>query len=137
MRVVPRVVIVSASEIQAGFDGKRRLHLPREFAAVISSSKVFRGGSFDLLFLETQTQQQARLGLIVPKRLARAATVRNAIKRQGREAFRLSLARFVDCDLVLRLKRTANKGVPDTRQQLRRWRAEIDALFEQLAKRNP
>ncbi len=136
MRVVPRVVIVSASEIPAGFNREHRLHQPKEFAAVISASKAFRGNSFDLLFLETRTQKQARLGLIVPKRLARAASLRNAIKRQGREAFRLSLARFADCDLVLRLKRPANQAKPQLRQQLRLWRGEIEALFDRLANRN-
>lgn len=135
MRVVPRAAIVSASETRAGFDRERRLHQPSEFAAVLSASRVFRGASFDLLFLETQTQRQARLGLIVPKRLARAASLRNAIKRQGREAFRLSLARFADCDLVLRLKRPANGPKPELRQQLKVWRVEMDSLFDRLAKR--
>lgn len=74
---------------------------------------------------------------MVPKRLARAASLRNAIKRQGREAFRLSMARFADCDLVLRLKRPVDKAKPDFRQQLRLWRVEIESLFDRLAKRGP
>lgn len=134
MRVVPRAVIVSASEPQAGFNRERRLHQPKEFAAVLSASKVFRGESFDLLFLDTGTRTQARLGLIVPKRLARAASLRNAIKRQGREAFRLSLARFADCDVVLRLRRPVAKAEP--RRQLKAWRTEIEALFGRLARRS-
>lgn len=135
MRVVPKAVIASASEPRALFNGDRRLHKPREFEAVLSARRVLRGDSFDLHFLEGENQHPARLGLIVPKRMAQAATLRNAIKRQGREAFRLSVARGVACDIVLRLKRPVSGLQIERRQQLRLWRGEMEALLDRLAKR--
>ncbi len=135
MRVVPRAVIASASEPRAQFSGDRRLHKPSEFAAVLAVRRVFRGDSFDLHFLEAQNQDQARLGLIVPKRMAREASLRNAIKRQGREAFRLSMVRGLACDVVLRLKRPVSGFTIERRQQLRSWRREIESLLDKLAQR--
>ena len=105
MRVVPRVVIVSASKRTASFHSGQKLHRPEEFSSVMAARKVVRGTCFDLHYLVKGTAQTARLGLIVPKRLARASSLRNAIKRQGREAFRLAAAGIPSCDLVLRLTR--------------------------------
>jgi ribonuclease P protein component len=45
----------------------------------------------------------ARLGVVVPKRLIKAAVRRNLIKRLGREQFRLLLKQLPVRDLVLRL----------------------------------
>ena len=55
----------------------------------MAARKIVRGRCFDLHYCGTGADSKARIGLIVPKRLARAASLRNAIKRQGREAFRL------------------------------------------------
>jgi ribonuclease P protein component len=82
--------------------------------------------------LETENAGGSRLGLIVPKRLARAANLRNAIKRQAREAFRLMIARSLPCDVVLRLKRPVSVARNELRQQLRNWRGEIDRLLGRL-----
>jgi ribonuclease P protein component len=75
--------------------------------------------------------------LIVPKRLARAASLRNAIKRQGREAFRLMAAEMQACDLVLRLTRPI-KGVraTDGAQKII-WRTEMEALLKRLPPLSP
>lgn len=45
----------------------------------------------------------ARLGVVVPKRLIKAAVRRNLIKRVGREQFRSLLTQLPARDLVLRL----------------------------------
>ncbi|MBK7014173.1 MAG: ribonuclease P protein component [Sulfuritalea sp.] len=135
MRVAPRAVIVSASKLRARFQKGSRLHQPREFAAVLSARKVLRGDSFDLHMLATENAGAPRLGLIVPKRLARAANLRNAIKRQAREAFRLMIARCLPCDVVLRLKRPVSVAGNELRQQLRSWRGEIDRLLGRLPAR--
>lgn len=74
----------------------------------------------------------ARLGLVISKKNARAAVVRNAIKRQIREAFRLRhLQQLV---IVVRL------ALPLPRQPTFRiltakaaWRADIESLFDRLA----
>ena len=132
MRAVPRAVIASASDRAASFRSAQRLHRPGEFSVVMTARHVVRGEFFDLHYCPTGTNQAARLGLIVPKRLARAASLRNAIKRQGREAFRLMGAEILPCDLVLRLKR-ALKGVTGRDDARRKaWRTELESLLRQL-----
>ncbi len=70
--------------------------------------------------------------MIVPKRLAKAASVRNAIKRQGREAFRLMAVGIPSCDLVLRLARPVVDAKAGDRAQRKMWRAEIETLLRRL-----
>ena len=132
MRVVPRAVIVSPSEHAASFCFEQRLHRPEEFSAVMAARRVVRGECFHLHFRQAEADNRARLGLIVPKRLARAASVRNAIKRQGREAFRLIAVEIPPCDLVLRLARPVGDTRAGDSGQRRLWRAEIEALLRQL-----
>ncbi len=135
MRVVPRVVIVSASDDGARFPTGRRLHKPQEFAAVLSARMVLRGDSFDLHFRKSDLKVPARLGLVVPKRLAHAANLRNAVKRQGREAFRLMSLQLPDCDVVLRLKRPLAPSSEEIRAQKQLWRREIESLMQKLVTR--
>ena len=99
----------------------------------MAARRVVRGECFDLHYRRGSSYGEARLGLIVPKRLARAASLRNAIKRQGRDAFRLMAVEIPSCDLVLRL-RTPVKGVKDRDGAQRKvWRAEIETLLRRLA----
>jgi ribonuclease P protein component len=74
----------------------------------------------------------ARLGFIVPKRLARAASLRNAIKRQAREAFRLMAREIPPGDLVLRLTRVTGAVKAKDHSQLKVWRVEMEALLQRL-----
>lgn len=132
MRVVPRAVIVSPSERRASFRSEQRLHRPEEFSAVMAARRVVRGACFDLHFGPANNAGRARIGLIVPKRLARAASLRNAIKRQGREAFRLAASAIPPCDMVLRLTRPV-KGVSSKDDAQRKiWRAEIETLLRRF-----
>ncbi|MBI5899930.1 MAG: ribonuclease P protein component [Rhodocyclales bacterium] len=130
MRAVPRVAIASASDSGPRFSKGRRLHKPQEFAAVLSARKVVKGETFDLHFLDKDDLSVPRLGLVIPKRLAAAASLRNAIKRQGRETFRQLPLR--PCDVVLRLKRRVSKTSAEFDQQRRLWRGEIEALLRRL-----
>lgn len=78
----------------------------------------------------------ARLGLVIPKKQAHAAVLRNAIKRQARELFRHRRSLLPPMDLVLRLAQSVDLpgGVID--QQARTaWRAEITALFDRLCQK--
>jgi ribonuclease P protein component len=72
--------------------------------------------------------------MVIPKRYAKSAVLRNAIKRQGREIFRLHMGELPVCDLVLRLDR-ALKGREGrtTLEQKREWRIMIEALFVSVA----
>lgn len=95
----------------------------------MAARRVVRGTCFDLHFCPTTTAGNARLGLIVPKRLARAASLRNAIKRQGREAFRLAAFAFKPGDMVLRLKRPVQGVNAKDSAQRKVWRAEMESLL--------
>ena len=132
MRVVPRVVIVSESEHKAPFGFAQRLHRPGEFSVVMEARRVVRGECFDLHFGREATEGIARLGWIVPKRLARNASLRNAVKRQGREAFRLVAQELAPRDLVFRLKRAISGSRATDAQQRKVWRSEIESLLGKL-----
>jgi ribonuclease P protein component len=129
VRVVPRVVIVSPSEHKSSFRSEQRLHRPGEFSAVMAARRVVRGTCFDLHFRPANIAGKARIGLIVPKRLARAAVLRNAIKRQGREAFRMLASAIQPYDLVLRLTRPIQSVSAKDGVQRKIWRAEIETLL--------
>jgi ribonuclease P protein component len=64
--------------------------------------------------------------------LARAASLRNAIKRQAREAFRLMAAEIAPGDLVLRLTRVIKGVKAKDHSQLKVWRAEMERLLQSL-----
>jgi len=94
-----------------------RLHQPSEFSAVFQYRRVIRGKLFDLHWrldgalndaVASDKLSSARLGLVVPKRLARRAVMRNLMKRIVRENFRQQLADLPAVDLVLKLSRKPN-----------------------------
>lgn len=103
----------------ACFRPEHRLHQAAEFSTVFSYRKVVRGAFFDLHWRplapeavaatedarETVDATPARLGLVVPKRLARRAVLRNRIKRLARETFRHRRDSLGGFDLVLKLGR--------------------------------
>ena len=80
------------------------------------------------------------MGMVIPKRYAKSAVLRNAIKRQAREAFRLVAERLPACDLVLRLARAprAVHGNKSTMMEYKTtWRAMLTSLFESAVKLSP
>lgn len=102
----------------------------------MAARRVVRGESFSLHYREASSDNEVRLGLMIPKRLARASSLRNAIKRQGREAFRLMTVDMPPCDLVLRLTRPI-KGVAASDDGWKKvWRAEIEGLLKRLPARS-
>jgi ribonuclease P protein component len=71
--------------------------------------------------------------LVIPKKQARAAVLRNAVKRQTRELFRRRSASLPAFDLILRLAQPLDRSKRVIDKQARaNWRAEITALFDQL-----
>ncbi|TSA00492.1 MAG: ribonuclease P protein component [Rhodocyclaceae bacterium] len=98
----------------------------------MAARRVVRGECFDLHYCPVNADNSARLGLIVPKRLARTASLRNAIKRQGREAFRLMAVEISPCDLVLRLKRPLKRVMTKDSEQRKSWRGEMETLLRRL-----
>lgn len=91
-----------------------------------------RGTYFDLHFRREGTagaSSEARLGLVIAKKFARRAVLRNLLKRIGREAFRHARPGLPSRDLVLRLARPLPRGDREERQA---WRADIDGLLARL-----
>jgi len=103
-----------------------------EFSAVMAAGNKVRGELFELHYRLAGLEARARLGLIVPKRLASSAALRNAIRRQGREAFRLMAGMFAPCDLVLRLKQPLRGINAKDSAQRRVWRTDIEDLMRRF-----
>ena len=99
----------------------------------MAARRVVRGECFDLHYCPVRADSLARLGLIVPKRLARTASLRNAIKRQGREAFRLIVTEIPPCDLILRLTRPVKGVMARDNEQRKAWRGEMETLLRRLS----
>lgn len=115
------------------YPASARLHSPSEYALALKGKRVARGALFVVNTPRQSTagsQDTARLGLIIPKRLAAKAVTRNTIKRVIREAFRLQRPYLAHRDLVFRL----HSKVPalSLRQLRKLVRAEVDDLLFQV-----
>lgn len=123
------------------------MHQAEEFSAVFSYRKVVRGAFFDLhwrplpLVMDPAVDgsdavnpltHSARIGLVVPKRLAKRSVLRNRIKRLAREVFRHRRVDLPVFDLVLKLGR--KPALPEDRSA---WNAvlrqDIEAVITRLA----
>lgn len=100
------------------FRPAQRLKKAEEFAQVLSRRQVLHGRYFSLHYApslfaaEEAGSGRARLGLVVAKRLARRAVLRNLVKRLARESFRLSRPELADLDIVLRLTKPLTQAAP-------------------------
>lgn len=117
-------------DARALFRPEHRLNQAAEFKAVFDHRRVLREGSFDLHYLPQQLGS-ARLGVVIPKRFARRAVLRNTFKRMAREAFRLQRVSMPHCDLVLRLARPIGPVTPSSPREP--WRKTMERLFARLA----
>jgi ribonuclease P protein component len=123
------------------FGRQDRLLQPGEFSAVMASRTRLVNDCFELRYLSRRPGSNrdatngARLGLIVPKRLAKRAVLRNMLKRLAREAFRQSLVDLPPMDFVLRLAKPAlAPGQKVDSGKRRMWRRNIDALLAGVAR---
>lgn len=87
-----------------------------------------------MLYTRPNQLPNARLGVVVAKRLAPRAVTRNTIKRVTRELFRTTGLPAIDC--VVRLSKAVNtKAGPATNAKLKAMlRAELARLFDAQAK---
>lgn len=93
-----------------GFPRCYRLTKTDEYSSVFGFRRAVKSTHFLLHYRPRAAEAgaptqglTARLGVVVPKRLVKAAVRRNLIKRLGREQFRLLLSQLPQRDLVLRL----------------------------------
>ena len=82
------------------FGRHRRILKTDEFSSVFRLRPVFRTAHF-VLYARPNESGNARLGVVVAKRLAARAVTRNMIKRLAREMFRKS--EWVKSDFIIRL----------------------------------
>lgn len=91
-----------------GFPKRYRLTKTDEYSSVFGFRRALKSPHF-LLHYRPRAEEEGeswsvpRLGIVVPKRLVKAAVRRNLIKRLGRERFRLLRQQLPARDLVLRL----------------------------------
>jgi ribonuclease P protein component len=111
-----------------GFGAGLRLREAGEFAAVFAHRRVLRGGLFDLHY-RPNGGASARIGFVIAKKLARRAVWRNAIKRVGRESFRLARPGLPAMDLLLRLAKPVSADSAEARGA---WRGDIADLLGRL-----
>jgi ribonuclease P protein component len=111
-----------------GFDAGLRLREAGEFSAVFAHRRVLRGGLFDLHY-RPNGGASARIGFVIAKKLARRAVWRNAIKRVGRESFRLTRSGLPPMDLLLRLAKPVSADNAESRVV---WRSDIAGLMARL-----
>ena len=108
-----------------GFGPSLRLHKTDEFSSVFAFRRVVRGRYFALHYAPCRTDEP-RLGLVVAKKLARRAVLRNLVKRIGRDVFRHAHASLPRYDVVLRL------SAPVASVTKREMRADMLGLFGRL-----
>ena len=82
--------------------------------------------------VKTITEPWPKIGLVVPKKLAKHAIRRNTVKRLTREYFRLNSAGLADGLWVVRLKAKVNQ-LPLTAGLKREWSSQLVDLFAQGA----
>jgi ribonuclease P protein component len=120
MRAVPRAAIVWPSDFTRqvsvlsggqGFSRRQRLLKAAEYEAVLGHRCAVRTTYFQVMAKPNEAGQ-ARLGMIVSKRLLPHAVDRNRVRRRIREAFRQMAASLPGLDLVVRLHAVPDRNTP-------------------------
>ncbi len=96
------------------------------FMAALRSPRKIRGTA-SLLHILPGVPGASRLGLALPKRLARRAVDRNRLKRLAREVFRRHEAKRLGLDLVIAPRQAFARG------DAAAWVAEVGALLDRVA----
>jgi ribonuclease P protein component len=110
----------------ARFTPRARLHKPDEFKAVFERGRRLNERWLSALVSPNGTPE-SRLGLAVPKKIARRAVDRNRIKRHIRESFRQHQAQLPAVDVVI----LARNGSAEA--QSPQLREVLDRLWNRIA----
>ena len=111
------------------FPRRWRLLQSEGFSFVFAHRKAVRGEYFQLSFRPNDLNT-ARFGVVVAKKIARRAVMRNRIKRQAREVFRQRRSGLPAMDLVLRLIKPLPVSPWDALRL--RIRGEMETLLDRL-----
>jgi len=106
-----------------GLGAERRLVRKADFERLLREGSRKSRSGYTLLFL-MRTEGPARLGILISRKHAARATVRNGIKRCIREAFRLEQAPLGAVDVLVRPPYGARPGTAMT--------ARLRELFSEL-----
>lgn len=113
----------------ANFARRYRLTKTDEYSSVFGFRKAIRGNWLMLHYLpRPEGDTDARLGLVIGKKLLKRAVDRNRVKRIVREQFRLRRAALPVCDLIVRL---ASKPLPLDGKAIA---ADINTLLDRLSR---
>jgi ribonuclease P protein component len=126
----------STGEGSHDFARARRIVKTDEFSSVFRLRPAQKSAHF-VLYIRPNQLPNARLGVVVAKKLAPRAVTRNTIKRVSRELFRNSALPSIDC-LVRLAKPVNSKAGPATTAQLKaELRVELTRLFASQTKARP
>ena len=117
---------MSDSSPSLAYPRAARLLRPADFSALRSSSKRVSLKHFQCEY-RPNAGATARLGMAVSRRVSKLAVVRNRIRRQIRESFRLHRPRMPTCD-VLVIARASTAQLDNAA-----LRAELEQLWRKLA----
>jgi ribonuclease P protein component len=123
----------STGEGSHDFARARRIVKTDEFSSVFRLRPAQKSAHF-VLYTRPNQLPNARLGVVVAKRLAPRAVTRNTIKRVTRELFRTTGLPAIDCVVGLPRAATTPAGPPPP-PNLRDWRPNhVPRVFEAQAK---
>ena len=111
-----------------GFNKSRRLLVKQDFDGVFNYAVRLTNTEFTVLFCENKLKQ-ARLGLVISKKVIHKAHDRNRIKRLLRESFRLN-SHLPAVDVVVLARPAVNKALPH------QIRANLGKLWNVLSTRH-
>lgn len=117
-------------KLSAKFGSTARLTDSTKFGTALKTKPIARGQHIYVHF-SPNPALTARLGVIVPKRLLRLATTRNAVKRVFREAFRQHRCGLRYGHFVFRLLRQPKyDSLTDLKSMLRSEADQLINLFD-------
>lgn len=109
------------------FPRSHRLIRPAEFTRVYRQGRQLAAGCLQIRFAEGQADRP-RLGLAIAKRVLPRAVDRNRVKRLVRESFRYRTGELAQLDVVVALRGSRRRGVPEDLGEC------LDRLWSRLAK---
>ena len=92
-----------------GFPANMRLHKTDEFSSVFNF-RCSVGGTYLQVLARPNSLDNARLGIIVSRKISKRAVDRNYIKRSLREYFRLNQQGCGNLDVVVRVRKLFNSA---------------------------
>ena len=110
------------------FGKSRRLLTRSEFDRVFKNAHKLTTPEFTVLFCDNK-QKQARLGLVISKKMIHKAHDRNRIKRVLRESFRLN-TKLPAVDVVVLARASVTQAEPV------RMKSNLDKLWDTLSARH-